>query len=245
MTVLDNGGIPFVLCPGNHDYSEGGVCKDRSTLLNEYFPVDKYKDLPTFGGAYDREPDRMENNFHLFDIGGRKFLILALEFGPRKDVVRWANEVAQANADREAILITHAYIYFDDTRYDWKTYGAKQKWNPHAYEVAKSTMDDVSDGEELWDELVAKNENFVLTVNGHVLGDGLGRVSTQTPAGREVPQMLVNFQMRPRGGDGWLRLLEFKPDRRTVEVYDYSPTRNQRNEGPENRFALMLPPVQT
>jgi hypothetical protein len=243
MSVLDENGIPYAMCPGNHDYSERGVCKDRSTRLNDYFPVSWYKDRPTFGGVFDREPDRTENSFHLFDAGDRKFLVLALEFGPRKDVVRWAGEVAKKHADREAILITHAYIYYDDTRYDWKTHGANQKWNPHAYQVAKSTMDDVSDGEELWNNLVSKNENFVLTVNGHVLGDGLGRMTTRTRAGRDVPQVLVNFQMRPNGGDGWLRVMEFKSDRTTVEVYDYSPTRNQRNEGIENRFALKLPAI--
>jgi hypothetical protein len=243
MTVLDDNAIPYAFCPGNHDYSERGTCKDRTTLLNDYFPVSRYKDLPTFGGTYDKEPDRMENSIHLFDAGGRKFVIVALEFGPRKDVVRWANELLQEYADREAILITHAFIYYDNTRYDWTTYGARQKWNPHAYGVATSTMDDVLDGEELWDSLVAKHENFVLTLNGHVLGDGLGRVTTRTPGGRDVPQVLVNFQMRPKGGDGWLRLLEFRNDRKTVEAYDYSPVRKQRNEGLENRFALTLTPV--
>lgn len=61
--------------------------------------------------------------------------------------------------------------------------------------------------------------------------------------GREVPQVLVNFQMRPKGGDGWLRLLEFKKDRRTVDVYDYSPTRKQRNEGKENQFTMKVAEV--
>ncbi len=78
----------------------------------------------------------------------------------------------------------------------------------------------------------------MLTLNGHVLGDGLGKVITATPGGREVPQLLVNFQMRPQGGDGWLRLLEFQPDGKTVKVSDYSPTRKQRNESPQNQFVM-------
>jgi hypothetical protein len=109
--------------------------------------------------------------------------------------------------------------------------------------VARATNDDVCDGEELWARLIARHPNFVLTLNGHVLGDGLGRTVTATPDGRDVPQVLVNFQMRPRGGDGWLRLLEFRADGRTVEAVDYSPTRNQRNESPQNRFTMALAPV--
>ncbi len=245
MKVLDDASLPYSFCPGNHDYSEGGVCKDRTTRLNDFFPVSRYKGRPTFGGTYDKEPERMENSFHLYAAGGRKFLVLALEFGPRADVVRWANAVAKNHADREAILITHAYTYFDDTRYHWQHYGDKQRWNPHSYGVAKSTMDDVADGEELWNGLVSQHETFLFTLNGHVLGDGLGRVTTATPGGREVPQVLVNFQMRPKGGDGWLRLLEFKADGRTVEAHDYSPTLKQRNEGPQNRITLNLAPVRT
>ncbi len=242
MRVLD-GKLPYFFVPGNHDYSDKGGCKDRTTLLNDYFPVSNYRDRPTFGGTYDKEPDRLENSFHLFSAEGRNFLVLGLEFGPRKDVVRWANEVVAKHKDRAAILITHAYIYYDDTRYNWKTYGAEQRWNPHNYPVAKATDDDVTDGEELWTNLISKHENFILTLNGHVLGDGLGRFVSATPAGREVQQLLVNFQMRPKGGDGWLRLLEFRPDGKTVQVYDYSPTRRQRNESAQNQFTMTLPAV--
>lgn len=239
MQQLD-GKVPYFMCPGNHDYSEGGGCKDRTTLMNNYFRIADYRTRPQFGGAYDKEPDQMENSFHTMKVQDRKLLVLALEFGPRRDVVRWANEVAAKHAKHEIILITHAFIYSDDTRYDWKKYGVKQKWNPHAYPVAKATNDDVCDGEDLWNMLISKHENFILTLNGHVLNDGLGKCITQTPGGRAVPQILVNFQMRPKGGDGWLRLLEFKKDQQTVEVYDYSPTRKQRNESGQNRMTLTL-----
>jgi len=239
MNQLD-GHIPYIISLGNHDYSEGGVCKDRTTRFNDYFPLRKYRDLPTFGGVFDREPQRLENSYHLFSAGGRDFVVISLEFGPRADVVRWANEVAAKHKDRAAILITHAYMYYDDARYDWKKHGDKQSWNPHSYGVAKATSGDVFDGEQLWQGLVRKNENFVLTLNGHVLNDGLGRTTSASTAGRDVHQVLVNFQMKPKGGDGWLRLLEFRSDGKTVQAYDYSPTRHERNESPQNQFALRL-----
>ncbi len=239
MRTLD-GKVPYCLTPGNHDYSEGGRCTDRTTLINDYFPVSAFKKQSTFGGTYDREPDRIENSYHRFTAADRKFLVIALEFGPRRDVVRWANEVVAKHRDHAAILITHAYMYFDDTRYDWGKYGAQQNWNPHSYGVARTTADDVMDGEELWTNLVSKHDNFIMTLNGHVLGDGLGKLTSPAPDQGEVHQMLVNFQMRPQGGDGWLRLLEFQPNGKTVQVYDYSPTRDQHNQSPQNQFALSL-----
>ncbi|MGC4002921.1 MAG: hypothetical protein QM811_07225 [Pirellulales bacterium] len=124
--------------------------------------------------------------------------------------------------------------------YDWKTNGAKQTWNPHAYAVAKATDDDVHDGQELWDHLVNKNPNVILTLNGHVLNDGLGRMVSPNGAGRDVHQVLVNFQMKPKGGDGWLRLLEFSVDGGAIDVVDYSPTLDKQNVSPQNKFRLAL-----
>ncbi len=241
MSQLD-GHLPYFFVPGNHDYSDKGRGTDRSTLLNNYFPVTKFEELATFGGTYDKEPASMTNSYHLFSAGGREFLVIGLEFGPRADVVRWAKEVAAKHADREAILITHAYTYYDETRYDWKKFGEKQRWNPHTYGVGKGRDGDVMDGEELWQNLVSKHENFIITLNGHVLEDGLGKVTSATPGGRDVHQLLVNFQMKPNGGDGWLRLMEFTP-KRTVEVYDYSPTLDLTNLGDQNRFSLKLAKV--
>jgi hypothetical protein len=131
-------------------------------------------------------------------------------------------------------------MYYDDRRYDWAKYGKEQNWNPHSYGVAEASSGDVCDGEELWQRLVSKHDNFVLTMNGHVLQDGLGRTISRSPAGRDVHQVLVNFQMKPNGGDGWLRLLEFRADGKTVLTYDYSPTRNERNESPQNQFVMTL-----
>ncbi len=240
MRQLD-GHIPYFMVCGNHDYGPGGGCADRTTHFNEYFPLRHYSDLKTFGGVYDKEPDRFENSYHTFTAGGRKFIVVALEFGPRNDVIRWANEVVAKHKDHAAILITHAYMYYDETRYDWKKYGKKQTWNPHDYAVAKATNDDINDGEELWNKLVSPNGNFLMTLNGHVLNDGLGRVVTKDAKQRDVAQMLVNFQMKPKGGDGWMRLLEFKADSVTVDVIDYSPTRNECNVSWQNRFSLTLP----
>ena len=239
MKVLDDAQLPYCMVPGNHDYGPKGGAADRTTLLNEYFPIATQAKRPGWGGVYDKEPDRIDNTFQFMEAAGRKFLILGLEFGPRKDVVRWANEIAGDHPHHEVILLTHVFVYHDDTRYDWQKFKGKQSWNPHTYGVAKNFGDYVHDGEELWQGLVSRHKNFVLTLNGHVLGDGLGRLST-TARGREISQHLVNFQMRPNGGDGWLRLIEMRPDG-TAQTFDFSPTRGQRNESPQNQFVFGVP----
>ena len=231
-----DGKVPYFMALGNHDYGERGGCADRTTLFHEYFPLAKYNKHPSFGGVYDREPERLDNSFHLLKAGPHELIVLCLEFGPRKEVIRWANEVMEKHKNRPGILVTHAYMYHDDTRYEWAKRGLEQAANPHYYKVATNFNDDVADGEELWNQLVSKH-HFIMTLNGHVTGDGLGRL-TSTVGERQTHQMLYNCQIRPQGGDGWLRLIEGKADGRTFEVCDYSPSRGERNESPQNRFTL-------
>jgi hypothetical protein len=239
MNLLDDQ-LPYFMTLGNHDYSANGSAKDRTTFFHEYFPLEKFNSQSSFGGNYDREPERFDNAYYFFTGGDRDFIVLSLEFGPRNDVVRWANEVVDKHADKSIILITHAFVYYDDTRYDWAKHGPKQSWNPHSYPVAKATDHDVNDGQELWDKLISRHKNFVMTVNGHVCGDGLGRVVTKLANGDELPQLLCDYQIRPRGGDGWLRLLEFRPDNKTVMSYDYSVTRNECNLSPDATFSVTI-----
>lgn len=229
-------GLPLCIVPGNHDYGEGGGAKTRDSLFSKYLPAKDLSRQASWGGNYDKEPDRTENTYHRIDVAGRKFLVLCLEFGPRDDVLRWANGVVAANRDREAILLTHAHIFSDDTRYNRAVYGKKQTANPLAYGLAKLPQG-ANEGEGVWQKLLSRHENFILTLNGHVAGDGLGRIATKTPGGRSVPQVVVNFQFRPKGGDGWLRLVEMRKDG-TMRMTDYSPTLDKTNVGPQNTFTV-------
>jgi uncharacterized repeat protein (TIGR02543 family) len=236
LSLLD-GVVPYALAPGNHDYSS--FIAPRSTLFNEFFPLAKFQAWPTFGGV--REPGRLDNSYHLLRAGGVDWLVLALEFGPRNGTVAWANQIVSNYPARKKILITHAYMYSDDTRYDWATQGTAQIWNPHAYGTANDP-DGTNDGEELWQKLVKIHPNWVMTLNGHVLNDGLGRLSTTNDSGSVVHQMLVNYQMQSYAGGARLRLIEFRPDGRTVQVKAYSPWDGSYWTDPENQFTLTLDP---
>jgi hypothetical protein len=228
MSEMD-GHVPYAIVPGNHDYKP---TEPRITLLNEYFPLSKFKCWPSFGGTMNGD---MCNSYHLFTAGGTDWIILALEFAPRDETVRWANEVLARYPQRTAILVTHAYLYEDGTRYDFAKKGKSQKWGPHSWPGP------VNDGEELWQNLVRKN-NFALTFNGHVLGSGLGFLSSKNDRGKMVHQMLVDYQVRKLGGEGYLRILEFLPDGKTVHVKSYSPLYDKYLSDPRNQFSFHLDP---
>lgn len=237
--ALLDGRVPYAIALGNHDYGPNGGTANRTTFFNEFFPVDRLLDWPTFGGV--RDPGRLDNSYHLFSAGGADWLILALEFGPRDTVVAWANSIVSQHPSRRVILITHAYVYSDETRYDWATKGTAQRWNPHAY-AAAADPEGTNDGEELWQKLVRRHPNFTIVLNGHVLNDGLGRLATPNDAGHLVHQMLVNYQMQALGGAAVLRLIEFLPDGKTVQVKAYSPFDGTYRTDPQNQFILTLDP---
>jgi hypothetical protein len=240
MSLLD-GKVPYAMAPGNHDYGPKGNGATRDSYFNEdqYFgPSSPYAAQQSIGGFF--EEGKTDNTWHTFDAGGKKWLVLAIEWGPRDEVVAWANKVAADHPDHQLMLVTHAYMYYDDTIYDWKTKGAKQNWNPHAYGLEKTTGTSVNDGIELWDKIVSKHPNFRMTFNGHVLQDGAGFRSTAGEHGNPVHQMLANYQMNKEGGQGDMRLLEFMPDGRTVEVRTYSPVLDRYDERPNQQFTLNL-----
>jgi hypothetical protein len=162
-----------------------------------------------------------------------------LEWGPRDETVAWASRIADEHADRRLILLTHAYMYNDETRYDWQANGDKQEWNPHAYETAK-LAGGVNDGQELWEKLVRSRAGFVLALNGHVLGDGAGRLASRGDHGNMVHQVLANYQMNHEGGEGYLRLLEFLPDDRTLRIRSYSPSLGAFKTATDQQFDLEL-----
>ena len=213
-SLIDNI-VPYAIVPGNHDYGPSGNAADRTTLMNDYFSYPRISAWTTFGGAY--EAGKLDNTYHLFSVGKRDFILLALEWGPRDEVMAWANQLMDNNPDRYGILITHAYLNNDDLRYDITDIAHLQDFDPHDYATPG-----VNDGEELWQKLVRKHA-FIMVLNGHVLGDGTGYLASKTDTGITCQQMLSNYQFRDLGGEGYMRLLEFKPDGTTVQVSTYSP----------------------
>ncbi len=237
LSLLD-GVVPYALAPGNHDFGPNGGAAVRDSLLSKYFPAELFESRPTFGGLY--EHDKLDNSYHLFTAGGREWLVIALEWGPRDGVVKWANRVLDKYPERTAMIVTHAYLYSDDTRYDHVNRPG-QNWNPHSYPTAK-LPGGVNDGEELWQKLVSKHANVAFVLCGHVCNDGAGRLTSTGEHGDRVHQLLANYQFRPQGGEGYMRLMEFLPGGKTVQVKTYSPYRDEYLTDDQQQFVLDVPP---
>ncbi len=242
--LLDAKGIPSAITTGNHDLGPEGKASTRETAFAKFFPLDSFKKWPTFGGIYDKESDRTDNNYHLFEAGGRKWLILCLEFGPRDDVLRWGNAVVAKHPDRSAILVTHAYLRPDNTRFNRHAFIKMKNLDVNmgidGYGLAKAAGG-FNDGEDVWKKLASQHANLVLVVSGHVCFTG--RLDSEGRHGNSVHQMVVDYQNGKDGGQGFLRLLQFHPDGKRVSVSDYSPLLDQVGERKGTSYEFNIAPA--
>lgn len=229
-----DGVVPWVLSAGNHDYRRNARGISRDSEISTYFPPADFARNGWFGGTF--EPGRIENNFAIIDAPGGCWLILSLEFGPRDAVLAWADRVARRFAALPAIVVTHAYLYSDGTRYDHLN-RPDQLWNPHAY-LADGEGGQVNDGEEIWRKLIVHDDNILFVLCGHDLADGVAELTSARPDGTVVHQLLANYQTGKLGGEGFLRLMRFFPGQRRVAISTYSPYVNRFKSDPDNDFTL-------
>lgn len=229
-----DGHVPYILAPGNHDFE--GNARNRNTFLNQYFPsADQH------AGAIDAgtfEADRLDNSYRIVDTPSGPWLLIALEFGPRDNVVAWANALLVRYRHVPAAIVTHAYLYGDGTRYNWdRTH--HQRDSPYDYKIAK-LPGGVNDGQDLWKKLVRKNDNVVFVFSGHVLRDGIDRLTSKRGARGPVHQVVANYQMNSKGGGGYLRIVQVDPVMKTARVSTYSPYLDRTKYDGGNQFTLNL-----
>jgi hypothetical protein len=229
MFVL-NGHLPYIMAAGNHDYGINNA-ENRDTMINNYFKAtDNPLNDPALGGILKgtKDPGQIQNAHYAFTApDGRKMLVLVLEWEPQPATVAWANQIAALPqyADHTAVFMTHAYLLGSDTRYSGGNVPADFT------------------GSELWAGLVKEHENFEMTLNGHFGGDGAGYLASIGDEGNTVHQMFFNTQFETHGGDGWLRVLEFLEDGRTVRVRTYSPFWDMHRTHSDFAFTFQLSPI--
>lgn len=217
-----DGKVAYMLAAGNHDYGYSNI-STRNSNYNKYFPVDKnyltQKGIREVTLNGDNMPSMENAAYEFYSPQGRKFILLTLEFAPRDTVVNWAkNVVAQEKyKDHTAIILTHSYLNSKNEQIEKENY----------------KITDGNYGAAIWRKLVQPSSNIQLVFSGHIgapdnAREHVGFRTDKNAAGKKVSQMVFNAQAmgggwNGNGGDGWLRILEFLPDGKTVKVKTFSP----------------------
>ena len=219
-----DGKVPYITCTGNHDYSFGDNRK-KNSLFNQYFPVDKNflnQKILRYATENTEGVLSLENAAYEFtDPYGNKYLFVSLEFAPRNTVIDWAKKTIDRKEykDHRVVLLTHSYINADSKHIVKEGYPMDPLENNY--------------GENVWKKLVKPSTNIEMVVCGHIASPNkfdrhVGFRTDKNDGNKSVNQMLFNAQAlgggwHGNGGDGWLRILEFLPDGKTVKVRTFSP----------------------
>ena len=224
MTRLDHQ-VPYVLCTGNHDYGWRSA-ENRQSFFNRYFPTDRnsmtrrqlVECTNNESGIKTLECSAYE--FTAPHPDNRKFLVITLPFAPTDQNLAWAKKIADEPrfANHFGIVLTHSYIL-----------GSGKRLEKENYKLNKAGG---NTGEGIFQKLVYPAKNIRLVVCGHVCKPdkweySVGFSMTKNSSGKNVAQMAFNPQaigggFSGNGGDGWLRLLEFMPDRKTIKATTFS-----------------------
>lgn len=231
-----DGKVLHVHSPGNHDYGFRSA-EDEHTFFPDYFPAERQGKvlLDRLVSEYPNREGRasLENSAYELEINGwdRKILVITSEFYPSDGALQWARNLCLSDKykDHVAIYMTHSYMrchLCENAVYNKEKYAISQKETNNS-------------GQQIWDKLVSQVPNLRLVLCGHhahgLDKDGndqydgsMGWRTDKNTAGRDVHQMLFDTQTlgggwEGNGGDGWIRILEFMPDGKTVKVRTYSP----------------------
>jgi hypothetical protein len=234
--LLDAAHIPYFAAIGNHDYDSNSPAGRTSTTthFNKFFGPMRYRSTswPTPYWLSSFPANSNENFYGVITINGQPFLILALEFYPRDAALTWAAQVIQSNADKQVIVITHSYEYFDNTRVS-----PCNSFNAQYYGLGAD-----NDGDSMWAKLIRQYSNITMVLSGHeVRGagqDAAGHRMDLGVHGNLVNQILSNYQNMTNGGNGYLRIMKFHPSSDTIDVRTYSPYLNSFLTDSTNQFTI-------
>ncbi len=200
------GRLPYSVLAGNHDVR--GDDQRGPTPYSRTFGPQRFARMKTFGGF---APDGY-NSFHVIDAGGRKWLLLALDWRVSAQGIQWAQGVLDQHRTLPTILTTHDLV----------------AGSPHAQLSAH--------GQHLWDNLIRRNDQIFLTLNGHYWPSG--RTTLTNDHGNPVHLHITNYQERYYGGAGMVRFYSFDLARNVIDVETFSPwLLNRRDTLPEAETA--------
>ena len=148
------------------------------------------------------------SHFQTFDACGRTFLHINLRNAAPSGTLLWAQGVVDRHQGLPTIVSAHDYMT-----------GANRTAN----------------GERIWSQFVRVNPQVFMVLAGHIPGEG--RMISTNAVGRNVMQLLSDYQVLPRGGDGYLRIIRFVFPSNRIEVQTYSPLLDCYGTSPEDRFA--------
>ena len=210
------GVVPWGVAIGNHDYDLDEP-KGRGTAYLKYFGPKRFEKYDWYMGSSRNGL----NSYQVFTAGRWQFLILHLETDVPDEAIQWVKQVIKENRRLPTIVATHIYLD-DDTR--------SRTTDPFYQKDAGNS------GEAIWKKLIQRQPQIFMVLCGHWAGEW--HQVSYNDAGKEVFEILADYQTRRNGGDGWLRTMTFVPEASEIRVRTYSPSLHEYETDADSDFTL-------
>jgi len=154
--------------------------------------------------------DDNDENWVTFNAGGVEFVVVNFQFNVSPDaaVLDWGRAIFEAHPDAFGIVNSHYIV------------GAAGNFGPQGQDIYDAMRD---------------APNVHLFTNGHVAAEARRSDDFE---GHVIHSMLADYQGRPDGGGGLLRIWEFSPLNDELTVRTYSPTKDEWETDENSEFTL-------
>jgi hypothetical protein len=203
MDILTAGDVPYSVIPGNHDVSDMNARSSTGISANyraRFGAAAMAAQASTTGSTLLGTFQDGLSSAYLFEAVGHTWMSLAIAWNASDDTFAWAQGILDQHKNVPVVLSSHAIINI-----------AEDQASPAPWWW----------GDLLWNTIISKNDQIMLTVNGHFHG------STQQTRtnnfGHPVHQILTDYQMAADGGNGIMTLFEFDLTNQRIDVESVSP----------------------
>jgi len=200
-------GIPYGVVVGNHDQAKSQFpLSGKTDFYNKYFGVSHFKGRAYYGRHYG---DNNDSHYDLFSAGGVDFVAICVEYDSfdedMENMNSWVCSILEKYPQRKAIVASH-YIVENN-----KKAGTNEKgFAPYGKQ-----------GERLHDR-IKRYPNLFMALCGHVGANGEG-YRQDFYAGKSIQTFLSDYQSRPGGGSGLMRIMTFSKKKDLIKVRTFSP----------------------
>ncbi|MFZ4767617.1 MAG: Ig-like domain-containing protein, partial [Roseimicrobium sp.] len=219
---LMNNVMPYGTCPGNHDLASGdtnyiirfGPNPTHASSVGRWIDPDNAQTYDWYRGASPRG----YSSYQIVTVNGRDYMFLHLDMDcPDKDMA-WANTVLAAHPKALTMVTTHNYLAESGGS---GAYGSGTGQRGYTAQANISIGPDRNRPQEVFDVVVKPNRQVYMVICGHNFATY--NLVKANNAGKNVHEVVVDWQSLPNGGNAFLRIMEYRPAQNQIYNTSYSP----------------------
>ncbi|WP_035606421.1 SUMF1/EgtB/PvdO family nonheme iron enzyme [Haloferula sp. BvORR071] len=220
---LLNAQLAYGTCPGNHDLASGS-----NHYLERFGPNPTHASSvgrwinPATNQVYDwyrGSSPRGYSSYQIVPVNGRDFMFMHLDHDCPDEDMAWASSVLSAHPQVLTMITTHNYLAETGGT---GVFGTGTGERGYTAQPNVSIGPDRNKPEEVFNALVKPFNQVYMVICGHMFA--IYNLEKINAAGNTVHEVLCDYQSLPNGGNGFLRIMDFRPGENKIYNSTYSPT---------------------